>query len=128
MAYYAAFDRFGYKYILNPNLDWIRKAIVDPQDKVLPYKAAFYSGADLMSVLPGKPEFAIAGMYFGKVRVPIFFINHLMVFLPPFPPHSTDSLRNLYSQAPNRRIELRFDRKTGNPFMTMGIEMANNTL
>lgn len=114
MAYYAAFDQFGYRYILNSGLDWIRDIIRNPEYKNLPYTAAFYSPEDIMSILPDKPEFAIHEFYFEDVCVPVFFINHLMVFLPPFLPKSIDNLKSLYRKTPNRRIKIGFNsrRKT----------------
>jgi hypothetical protein len=127
IAYYAAFNRFGYRYILNSDIDWIRDAILNSSTNELPYKATFYSKMDLMSISPIKMEFIIPEIYFEKLRVPIFISNHTLVILPPFSPHSIDDQKKLFSNNSKKNITIKFVQISNNSYdLFLTIENLNN--
>jgi len=83
IAYLAAFEHYGYKYILQDQLNWLRNALCRPQSCEAPYKCSFMIGA-----YPFRYEYLL-------IRYPLtgfdasIFIGKLgnlgtLVLLPPF--------------------------------------------
>lgn len=84
MAYLAAFDKYGYKYIYHSELNWIRCALASKAKYHIPYKFFFTQKGSLLDSLPVALEFGFCPMKIQSWIAPMFFWKAGVVFLPPF--------------------------------------------
>lgn len=84
MAYLAAFERYGYRYIFHPELNWIRDVLNDVRKYKIPYKCSFIPSEPVMNQLPKKLEYALIPMKIKSWTAPTFMWKACVVLLPPF--------------------------------------------
>lgn len=83
IAYLAAFEHYGYNYILKNQLNWVRDALRSPQSYKTPYKCSF-----IIDPYPFKNEYLLIRYSLIGFDTPIFIgkLGKLgtLVLLPPF--------------------------------------------
>ncbi len=83
MAYLAAFDQYGYTYILQKELDWIRAILKDPTSNEMPYRCALLSQNPLLAGPVKGMEYLLFPVKVNEFNVPTFIARNCLVVLPP---------------------------------------------
>lgn len=84
MAYLAAFDTYGYRYIYHHELNWVRYILNSIKGYRIPYKCSFIPKDSLMNLLPTKLEYCFCPMKMESWIAPTFMWKICVVVLPPF--------------------------------------------